>query len=130
MNAITLVLVAFAAISLVVSLIMISIITYTSVLERTKEIGLRMAIGAKSRDILMQFLFESAILSLAGGIIGIVLGLVVSYVASDMLDWPFVVSSMAVVLSFVVCAATGIFFGWYPAKKAASLDPIVALRYE
>ncbi|MEE0997518.1 MAG: ABC transporter permease [Paludibacteraceae bacterium] len=126
----TVLLAAIASISLIVGGIGIMNIMYVTVTERTKEIGLRMAIGAKSRDILMQFLFESAILSLAGGIIGIVLGLVVSYVASDMLDWPFVVSSMAVVLSFVVCAATGIFFGWYPAKKAASLDPIVALRYE
>lgn len=126
----TVLLAAIASISLIVGGIGIMNIMYVTVTERTKEIGLRMAIGAKSRDILMQFLFESAILSLVGGLIGIVLGLIISYVGAEMLDWPFVVSSMSVVLSFVVCAVTGIFFGWYPAKKASSLDPIVALRYE
>jgi putative ABC transport system permease protein len=89
-----------------------------------------MSIGAKNKDILLQFLCESVILSLIGGSIGIVLGLLISYFASVGLNWPFVISLPSVGLSFLVCAATGIFFGWYPAKKAASLDPIVALRYE
>jgi putative ABC transport system permease protein len=89
-----------------------------------------MAIGAHNRDILLQFLTESMILSLVGGIIGIIFGLVLSYVASFLLKWPYIVSASAVGISFLVCAATGIFFGWYPAKRAASLDPINALRYE
>jgi putative ABC transport system permease protein len=105
-------------------------IMYVTVTERIKEIGLRMSIGAKNRDILLQFLCESIILSLTGGIIGILLGLLISYGASQGLNWPFIVSIPAVGISFLVCAATGIFFGWYPAKKAASLDPINALRYE
>ena len=89
-----------------------------------------MAIGAHNRDIKLQFLCESVILSLIGGIIGIILGLIISFVASKLLNMPFVVSQMAIVASFVVCALTGIFFGWYPAKKAANMDPISALRYE
>ena len=126
----TVLLAAIASISLVVGGIGIMNIMYVTVTERTKEIGLRMSIGAHNKDILMQFLCESTILSLIGGIIGIIFGLVLSYVASTALGWPFIVSTPAVGLSFVVCAATGIFFGWYPAKKAASLDPINALRYE
>ncbi len=98
--------------------------------ERTREIGLRMSIGAKNKDILMQFLFESTILSLIGGVIGILLGLALSYLASSMLHWPFTVGLGSVTISFLVCAFTGIFFGWYPARKAASLDPINALHYE
>jgi putative ABC transport system permease protein len=126
----TVLLAAIASISLVVGGIGIMNIMYVTVTERTKEIGLRMSIGAHNRDILLQFLCESTILSLVGGIIGILLGLALSFVASALLNWPFVVSTSAVGLSFIVCAATGIFFGWYPAKKAASLDPINALRYE
>ncbi|MCL2597507.1 MAG: ABC transporter permease [Paludibacter sp.] len=126
----TILLAAIASISLIVGGIGIMNIMYVTVTERIKEIGLRMAIGAKNRDILLQFLTESTILSLIGGIIGIVLGLLLSYIASTLLKWPYVVSVTAVVISFLVCAATGIFFGWYPAKKAASLDPINALRYE
>lgn len=126
----TVLLAAIASISLLVGGIGIMNIMYVTVTERTKEIGLRMSIGAKNKDILLQFLCESIILSLIGGIIGILLGLLLSYGASAGLKWPFIVSVPAVGISFLVCAATGIFFGWYPAKKAASLDPINALRYE
>jgi len=126
----TVLLAAIASISLIVGGIGIMNIMYVTVTERIKEIGLRMAIGAKNRDILLQFLTESTILSLIGGIIGIIFGLLLSYIASSLLHWPYIVSIPAVVGSFLVCAATGIFFGWYPAKKAASLDPITALRYE
>ena len=126
----TVLLAAIASISLVVGGIGIMNIMYVTVTERTREIGLRMAIGARNRDIMLQFLCESTILSLIGGIIGIVFGLLLSYSASSLLNWPFMLSWPAVGLSFVVCAATGIFFGWYPAKKAAGLDPINALRYE
>lgn len=126
----TVLLAAIASISLIVGGIGIMNIMYVTVTERIKEIGLRMSIGAKNKDILLQFLCESIILSLIGGLIGIVLGLTLSYLASKGLNWPFIVSVPAVGISFLVCAATGIFFGWYPAKKAASLDPINALRYE
>ena len=126
----TVLLAAIASISLIVGGIGIMNIMYVTVTERTKEIGLRTAIGARGRDIMFQFLLESAMLSLVGGIIGIIFGLIISYAATQLLNWPFVVSGTAVVMSFVVCAATGIFFGWYPAKKAANLDPINALRYE
>jgi len=126
----TTLLTAIAAISLIVGGIGIMNIMYVTVTERTKEIGLRMSIGAHNRSILMQFLCESVILSILGGIIGILLGILISYILSLIQGWPFLVSTTAIVLSFVVCAATGIFFGWYPAKKAASLDPINALRYE
>lgn len=126
----TTLLTAIAAISLIVGGIGIMNIMYVTVTERTKEIGLRMSIGAHNSSILMQFLCESVILSIIGGIIGILLGILISYVLSLIQGWPFLVSTTAIILSFVVCAATGIFFGWYPAKKAASLDPINALRYE
>jgi putative ABC transport system permease protein len=126
----TVLLAAIASISLIVGGIGIMNIMYVTVTERTKEIGLRTAIGARGRDIMYQFLLESSMLSLVGGIIGIIFGLMLSYIISMILNWPFIVSGTAVLLSFVVCAATGIFFGWYPAKKAANLDPITALRYE
>lgn len=126
----TILLAAIASISLLVGGIGIMNIMYVTVTERTREIGLRMSIGAKNKDILLQFLFESTILSLVGGVIGILLGLLLSYAASSALNWPFVVSTTAVVVSFFVCAATGMFFGWYPARKASNLDPINALRYE
>lgn len=126
----TTLLAAIASISLIVGGIGIMNIMYVTVTERTKEIGLRMAIGARGKDILMQFLIESAILSLIGGIIGIILGLILSYVGTSLMNMPFVVSYTAIAVSFVVCAATGVFFGWYPAKKAANMDPITALRYE
>jgi putative ABC transport system permease protein len=123
-------LVAIAAISLIVGGIGIMNIMYVTVTERTREIGLRRSLGAKNKDILRQFLFESAMLSLTGGIIGIIVGLLLSALILFALGMGFVVSITAVVVSFVVCATIGIFFGWYPAKKAAALDPITALRYE
>ncbi|MDR1055617.1 MAG: ABC transporter permease [Prevotellaceae bacterium] len=126
----TLLLAAVAAISLVVGGIGIMNIMYVTVTERTKEIGLRMSIGAQNRDILMQFLAESTILSLIGGIIGIIFGLLLSYLAVSLLNWSFIVSHTAVIISFFVCSAIGMFFGWYPARKASTLDPINALRYE
>ena len=126
----TTLLAAIASISLIVGGIGIMNIMYVTVTERTKEIGLRMAIGAHNRDIKLQFLCESVILSMIGGIIGIILGLIVSFVASKLLNMPYVISKAAICISFLVCALTGIFFGWYPAKKAANMDPISALRYE
>jgi len=128
---VSLLVVIAACISLVVGGIGIMNIMYVTVTERIKEIGLRMAIGAKNRDILLQFLTESTILSLIGGAIGIILGIFLSYlILSVILHWPLVISVFAIVVSFLVCAAIGIFFGWFPAQKAASLDPITALRYE
>ena len=126
----TLLLTAVAAISLLVGGIGIMNIMYVTVTERTREIGLRMAVGGKNSDILMQFLAESTILSLAGGIIGIFLGVGLACGASYALNWPFIISLGSVAISFLVCALIGIFFGWYPARKAANLDPINALRYE
>ncbi len=126
----TILLTAIAAISLIVGGIGIMNIMYVTVTERTREIGLRMAIGAQNRDVLYQFLSESVILSLIGGIIGIVFGIIIAYIATKLLNWPFVISQSAIFISFGVCAATGVFFGWYPARSAANLDPITALRYE
>ncbi|GHV69660.1 ABC transporter permease [Bacteroidia bacterium] len=123
-------LIAIAAISLIVGGIGIMNIMYVTVTERTREIGLRRSLGAKNKDILRQFLIESAILSLAGGIVGIIVGLLLSALALFLLDMGFMISITAIVISFIVCATIGIFFGWYPARKAAQLDPISALRYE
>jgi putative ABC transport system permease protein len=105
-------------------------IMYVSVTERTREIGLRMAIGGKGFDILLQFLTESILLSITGGIIGILLGIAASKIIGSTMGWPVVVLPSSEILSFAVCTVIGVFFGWYPARKAASLDPIDALRYE
>ncbi len=126
----TMVLSCIAGISLVVGGIGIMNIMYVSVTERTREIGLRMSIGAKSRHIMMQFLIESVIISIAGGLIGVALGISFASLVIKLLDWPFIFDGFAIVVSFVVCTATGVFFGWYPARKAGNLNPIDALRYE
>jgi len=126
----TILLAAIAGISLLVGGIGIMNIMYVSVTERTKEIGLRMSIGARGVDILMQFLIEAIVISVTGGILGVVLGLLASKLITIFLSWPTLVSESSIVLSFVVCAITGIFFGYYPAQKASRLDPIEALRYE
>ena len=105
-------------------------IMYVSVTERTREIGLRMSIGAKGVDILMQFLIEAILLSVTGGVIGVILGVSSAFMVNYLLAWPISIQVYTIVLSFIVCTATGIFFGWYPAKKASYLDPIEALRYE
>jgi putative ABC transport system permease protein len=129
-NILTVLLGAIAGISLLVGGIGIMNIMYVSVTERTREIGLRMAIGGKGRDILMQFLAESMLLSITGGIIGILVGIAASKIIGSTMSWPVVVLPSSEVLSFAVCTIIGIFFGWYPAKKASNLDPIDALRYE
>ena len=121
---------AIAGISLLVGGIGIMNIMYVSVTERTREIGLRMSIGGKGRDSLMQFLIESTLLSVVGGVVGILFGYLISAVVGSMMGWPVVIMTQSVVVSFFVCSAIGIFFGWYPAKKASNLNPIDALRYE
>ncbi len=126
----TLLLGAVAGISLLVGGIGIMNIMFVSVTERTKEIGLRMSVGGRGFDILMQFLIEAVLLSILGGLIGIIFGSALSYLASTLLSMPFVIDTQAVGLSFLVCSVIGIFFGWYPARKAANLDPIDAIRHE
>ncbi|OQP50777.1 multidrug ABC transporter substrate-binding protein [Niastella yeongjuensis] len=126
----TVLLAAIAGISLVVGGIGIMNIMYVSVTERTKEIGLRMSIGAQGTDILFQFLIEAILISITGGIIGVILGITASRLVTLFLSWPTLVSQSSIMLSFMVCAITGVFFGYYPAQKASRLDPIEALRYE
>jgi putative ABC transport system permease protein len=126
----TVLLTAIAAISLLVGGIGIMNIMYVSVTERTREIGLRMAIGAMGIDILLQFLTEAILISVTGGIIGVFLGISASKLVTIFLSWPTLITQSSVVLSFAVCAVTGVFFGYYPALKASKLDPIDALRYE
>jgi putative ABC transport system permease protein len=121
---------AIAGISLLVGGIGIMNIMLVSVTERTREIGLRMSVGGREVDIMIQFLIESILLSVFGGAIGILLGLVIINVIGYLMSWPVAVMSEAVILAFVVCTVIGIFFGWYPARKAANLNPIDALRYE
>lgn len=127
---ITTLLASIAGISLIVGGIGIMNIMYVSVTERTREIGLRMSVGARGIDILSQFLIEAVLISITGGIIGVLLGGGVSAILEFFVSIPVYVQPWSVILSFLVCTFTGVFFGWYPAKKAAALDPIEALRYE
>ena len=126
----TVLLACIAGISLLVGGIGIMNIMYVSVTERTREIGLRMSIGARGIDILSQCLIEAVIISVSGGVIGIIVGVVATWLVSLIAHWPVYIQLYSVALSFAVCTVTGIFFGWYPAKKAAGLDPIEAIRYE
>lgn len=126
----TVLLAAVAGISLLVGGIGIMNIMYVSVTERTREIGLRMSIGAKGIDILSQFLIESILISVTGGLIGVIFGVGSAIIVNQVAHFPIFIQPWSVLLSFIVCTATGIFFGWYPAKKAAQLDPIEAIRYE
>jgi putative ABC transport system permease protein len=126
----TALLAAVAGISLLVGGIGIMNIMYVSVTERTKEVGLRMSIGAKTSDIRLQFLIEAMLISITGGIIGIILGIVSSYAIKFIVNWPIDIQGYSIIISFLVCSLTGIFFGWYPAKRASELDPIEAIRYE
>lgn len=126
----TVLLAAVAGISLLVGGIGIMNIMYVSVTERTREIGLRMSIGAKGRDILAQFLIESILISVTGGLIGVLLGIGAALLVNILASYPIYIQMWSVILSFAVCTVTGVFFGWYPAQKAAGLDPIEAIRYE
>ena len=119
-----------AGISLIVGGIGIMNIMYVSVTERTREIGLRMSVGARGIDILNQFLIEAIMLSVTGGIIGVLIGVGASYAVNTFAHWPIFIQPWSIIMSFAVCTFTGVFFGWYPAKKAAQLDPIEAIRYE
>ena len=130
MDLLTILLGSVAGISLIVGGIGIMNIMYVSVSERTKEIGLRMSVGARGIDILSQFLIEAAILSIAGGVIGVLLGIGAAYAVKVAAHMPVFIQWWSIVMSFGVCTFIGIFFGWYPAKKAARMDPIEALRYE
>jgi len=126
----TALLASIAGVSLLVGGIGIMNIMLVSVTERTREIGLRMAIGARGRDVLLQFLVEAVVLSLFGGAIGIGLGFALSEGVTLWMQWPTAVSPQAVLVAFGFAAMTGVFFGFYPARKAAALDPIDALRFE
>ena len=121
---------SIAAISLLVGGIGIMNIMLVSVTERTKEIGIRLAIGAMANEVLLQFLVEAIVLSTLGGIIGISLGLGIGYITVTMLDLPFIINNQIIVISFVFSTLIGVFFGYFPARKAARLNPIDALRYE
>ena len=126
----TTLLACIAGISLIVGGIGIMNIMYVSVTERTREIGLRMSVGARGIDILAQFLIEAIMISITGGIIGVLFGCGASVAVKSIAHWPIYIQPWSVFLSFAVCTVTGVFFGWYPAKKAADLDPIEAIRYE
>jgi putative ABC transport system permease protein len=121
---------SIAAVSLVVGGIGIMNIMLVSVTERTREIGLRLAVGARNLDVVVQFLVEAVVLSLSGGAIGVALGLGLAYAVGSVMQWATVVTPQAVMLSFGVAAGIGVFFGFYPARKAASLNRIDALRHE
>ncbi len=129
-NMLTILLGCVAGISLIVGGIGIMNIMYVSVTERTREIGLRMSVGARGIDILNQFLIEAILLSVSGGLIGVMLGIGASYAVKMLAHWPISIEPWTIIMSFAVCTFTGVFFGWYPAKKAAQLDPIEAIRYE
>ena len=124
----TTLLACIAGISLVVGGIGIMNIMYVSVTERTREIGLRMSVGARGVDILSQFLIEAILISITGGLIGVIIGCGASFMIKTIAHWPVFIQPWSVLLSFLVCTVTGVFFGWYPAKKAAKLSPIEALR--
>ena len=126
----TTLLACIAGISLVVGGIGIMNIMYVSVTERTREIGLRMSVGARGVDILSQFLIEAILISITGGVIGVIIGCGASFMIKSIAHWPVFIQPWSVLLSFAVCTITGVFFGWYPAKKAADLDSIDAIRYE
>ena len=126
----TLLLASVAAVSLIVGGIGIMNIMLVSVTERTREIGIRRAIGAKRRDILLQFLLESAFLSLAGGALGVALGMLAAQLVSSIARWPTLIQPGAVAVAFGFATLVGLFFGFYPARRASRLDPIEALRYE
>jgi putative ABC transport system permease protein len=126
----TILLASIASISLLVGGIGIMNIMLVSVTERTREIGIRMGVGARGRDVLLQFLIEALMISLLGGIIGVALGILTSKIIANVMAWPITISIQSILLSFIFATAIGIFFGWYPARKAASLNPIDALRYE
>jgi putative ABC transport system permease protein len=126
----TILLASIASVSLLVGGIGIMNIMLVSVTERTREIGIRMSVGARSRDILTQFLIEALVLSLLGGTVGILFGVAGSRIISGIAKWPTIITAFSIVLSFGFSIAIGIFFGFYPAKKAALLNPIDALRYE
>lgn len=126
----TVLLTCIAFISLLVGGIGIMNMMYVSVTERTREIGLRMSIGARGIDILLQFLIEAIIISVTGGLIGVVVGCVATWLVTMLAGWPTSILATSIILSFAVCTITGIFFGWVPAMKASNLDPIEAIRYE
>ena len=126
----TILLASIASISLLVGGIGIMNIMLVSVTERTREIGIRMGVGARGRDVLLQFLIEAMMISLIGGLIGVGVGMLASEIIANVMKWPVTISLQSIVLSFLFSTAIGIFFGWYPARKAAGLNPIDALRYE
>jgi len=127
-NTMTVLIGVIASISIIVGGVGIMNIMLVSVTERTKEIGIRIAVGAKQKDILIQFISESVVLSLIGGVIGILFGVILSLIPTIFFNWPLSVSILVILLSFIFSASVGIFFGYYPAKKASSLNPIEALR--